>query len=174
SLSGEQFARDAVDADRLRNVLKLPLAEVHKRELQLAADVFIHPAGDANAPGLCKVFETGSDVDAVAIDTGVVKDDITLIDADAEAHAASLFHVGIALRHNPLDRHRALDCVHDAAELSEDPIACRVNYAAAVLLDHGEYDGLMPLETANCIGLIRAHEGAVSGDVGRENCRQPT
>jgi hypothetical protein len=51
-----------------------------------------------------------------------------------------------ALRcHNPLDRHRALDCVHDAAELSEDPIACRVNYAAAVLLDHGEYDGLMPL-----------------------------
>src|SRR5262249_6849128 len=33
--------------------------------------------------------------------------------------------------------------------------------------------GLMLLETANRIGFIRAHEGAVSCDVGRKNCRQP-
>src|SRR5262245_14618235 len=75
--------------------------------------------------------------------------DIALIDADAEAHAASLFHVGIALRHNPLDHHRALDRVHDASELSEDAIAGGVDNPTAVLRDHREYDGLMLLETAN-------------------------
>ena len=52
------------------------------------ANLVIHLAGDAAAAGLCKAFETGSHVDAVAIDTGIVKDDVTLIDADAEAQAA--------------------------------------------------------------------------------------
>src|SRR5262245_17802795 len=173
SRSHELFAREAVDADRLRNVLKLLLAEVHKRELHLAADVFIHLAGDANAPGLCKVFETRSDVDAVAIDAGVVKDDITLIDTDAETHATSFFYISIALRHRSLDRHRTFGCAHDAAKLRQDTVTSGVNDAAAVLLDHREYDSLMLLETANRIGFIRAHEGAVSCDVGRKNCRQP-
>src|SRR5262249_41874815 len=115
--SHELFARDAVDADRLRNVLKLLLAEVHKRELHLAADVFMHLAGDANASRLCDAFKSGSNVDAVAVDAGVVKDDVTLIDADAEAQAAVFFHVSIALRHDTLDRHRALDRAQDTAEL---------------------------------------------------------
>jgi hypothetical protein len=52
-------------------------------------------------------------------------------------------------------------------------IAGGVNDAPDVLFDHGEYDGLMLLEIANCIGFIRAHQGAVSSDVGRKNCRQP-
>jgi hypothetical protein len=96
-----------------------------------------------------------------------------LIDADAKAHAASVFHVGIALRHCPLDRHGALDCIHDAAKLSQDAVTGGVNDAAAVPFDHWEYDGLVLLETANRVGFIRAHEGAVSSDVGRKNCRQP-
>src|SRR5215510_14417112 len=42
-----------------------------------------------------------------------------------------------------------------------------------MLLDHGENDGLMLLETANRAGFICTHEGAVSSDVGRKYCRQP-
>ncbi len=115
--------RASPEADRLCNILKLLLAEVYKRKLHLAADVFVDPAGDTNSAGLCKAFEMGSELDAVAINAGCVRDDITLIEADAEAHAASLFHVGITPRHRSLDCDRALGCVHDATKLCEDPIA---------------------------------------------------
>jgi hypothetical protein len=68
--SRDMFLRDSVDADRLRDVFKLLLAEIHKRKLHLAADVFIHPAGNTNAAGLGKAFETCSDVDAIAVKRG--------------------------------------------------------------------------------------------------------
>jgi len=97
----------------------------------------------------------------------------SLIDADAEAHAAGFFYASIALRHRPLDCHRALSCVRDTAELCEDPIAGGVNDAASALCDHGEYDGPMHLEVANRTGFIRTQEGAVTSDVGRKNCCQP-
>jgi len=89
----------------------LLLAEVYKRELDLAGDLFIHLAGDANAAGL--------------------------------------------------------------RELRKNPVAGGVDDAAAVFGDHGKYDGLMLLETANRVGFVRTHEGAVSSDVGRKNCCQP-
>src|SRR5262245_1345100 len=106
--------------------------------------------------------------------SGLVNDDVTLVEADAEAHAVSFFYVSIALRHCPLDCHRALGCVHNTAKLRQDPITSGVNDAAAVLFDHGEHDGLMLLEITNRAGVIRAHEGAVSSNVGSKNCHQPT
>src|SRR5262245_11158039 len=144
-----------------------------RRSRYLCGDLFIHLAGDTNSTGLCKAFETGSDVDAVAIDARVVKDDVTLIDADAKAHAARFFYVCIALRHCSLNCHPTLDCVHDAAKLRHDTVTSGVNEAAAVLRDHGEYDSLMLLETANRAGFICTHEGAISSDIGRKYCRQP-
>jgi hypothetical protein len=51
-----------------------------------------HLAGDADAAGLRDPFEPRRDVDAVAIDPGLVVDDVTQVDADAEAHAARLGH----------------------------------------------------------------------------------
>src|SRR5262249_21751119 len=102
-----------------------------------------------------------------------VKNDVTLIDADAEAHAANFFYISIALRHSSLDRYRALSCVHDATKFCEDPITGGVNDAAAVLFDHGEYDGLMFFEVANGAVLVSPHQRTVSSDVGHKNCRQP-
>jgi hypothetical protein len=145
------------------------LADIYKRELHLAENLYVHLARDANASRFRDYFETSSDIDAIAIDTGIVEDDVALIDADAKAHAAPFFNAGIALRHRPLDCHGALGCVHDAAELREDPIAGGVNDAAAVLCNHGEYDGLMRLEVANRAGFIGTHEGAVASDVRRKN-----
>jgi hypothetical protein len=42
-----------------------------------------------------------------------------------------------------------------------------------VLVDHGEYDGLMLPEIADRVRIIRAHEGAVSCNVGRKDGCQP-
>src|SRR5262249_630254 len=155
-------ARDSIDADRLCNVLELLLAGIYKRELHLAAYVLIHLTGDANAPRLCNAFKSSSDVDTIAVDASIVKNDVTQIDADADAHAAGVFHVGIALRHNPLDRHCALDCAHDTPKLSEDPIAGSVNDATTMLCDDGEHDGLVRLQIADGCLLIGTHEGAVA------------
>ena len=142
------------------------LAEVYKRKLYLAGNFFVHLAADANAPGLRNRFETSRKVDAIAVDAGVVKDNVALVDPNAELHQHSL-------RHRPLDCHRALDRFHDTAELSEDPTAGGVNDAAAVPCGHGEYDGLIRLQVANRAGLIRTHGGAVTNDSGRRNGCQP-
>src|SRR5215831_5100000 len=149
------------------------LAEVYKSKLHLAGDVFIYLARDANPPRLRHGLETSSDVDAIAVDARLVKDDITLIDADAEVHPAGLFYPSIALRHRSLDCHRALCCIHYTAELCEDPVAGGINDAAAVLCDYGEYGRLMRLEAPNRAGFIRPHEGAVTSDIGRKNRCQP-
>jgi len=108
----------------------LLFAKVYKRELHPTAYVLIHLAGDADPPWLGKVFEAGSDVGAVAIDAGIVKDNVTLIDADTQAHEARFVYASISLRHRPLDFYCTLGCVNDAAKLRQDPVAGGVNDAA--------------------------------------------
>src|SRR5262249_17991259 len=152
---------------------KLMLAEVYKCKLHLARNFNVHLARDANAPRLRNRFEASSNVDAIAVDAGVVENNVTLIDPNAEVHA----RVPSTPALRPaivLDCHRALACIQDAAEHCEDPIAGRVNGAAPVLCDHGEYDGLMRLEVANRAGFVRTHEGAVTSDICRKNCCEPT
>jgi hypothetical protein len=99
-------------------------------------------------------------------------DDIAEVDADAELHAARGVYVGVALSHGLLDGKRALDGVHDAYELGEDAVADDINDAPAVLSDHRENDRLMALEIADSHLFVCAHEGAVAGDVGRQDCCQ--
>jgi hypothetical protein len=59
------------------------------------------------AASLCDALQPGSNVDAVAIDAGLVVDYVTDIDADAELHAALRLDCGIALCHLGLDGGRA-------------------------------------------------------------------
>jgi hypothetical protein len=91
---GELFTCNAVDADRLRDVIKLVLAEVYRRKLHLAGNFFVHLAGDANPPRLRNRFETSGNVDAIAVDACVVKDNVAVIDSNAEVHTAGFFYAG--------------------------------------------------------------------------------
>ena len=113
----------AIDPHRPGDVFELLLTEVYKGKLHLAGDVFINLAGYANAARLSNGLETSSDVDAIAVDAGVIKDNVALVDPDAEPHAAGFLYTSIALRHRSLDCHRTLGGAHDTAELCEDPIA---------------------------------------------------
>jgi hypothetical protein len=98
--------------------------------------------------------------------------DITLVDADPELHSARIFDLEVALRHGLLDSDCARDGVHDAAKLSEDPVACRVDDTATVFPNHREDDCLVPFEITNGGSLVSAHECAIAGDVGSEDRRQ--
>src|SRR5262249_8459377 len=96
------------------------------------------------------------------------------VDADPEPHSARLINVGVSLRHGLLDGDRALDGVHDAAELGEDSVACRVNDTATMVSSHREEDCLVRFEITNSGTLVSADERAIAGDVGCEDrCQFP-
>src|SRR5262249_47542245 len=59
--------------------------------------------------------------------------------------------------------------VHDTAELSEDPVACRVDDPTAVVSNHREDNGLVLFEITNGGSLVSAHERGIAGDVGSED-----
>ena len=79
------------------------------------------------------------------------------------------FRSAIALR-----RDRAAHRVDDAGELDQEPVAGGLDDAAAVLGDHrvGEF-APDRLEGGKRALLVLAHQPRVSGDIGRQNRRQP-
>src|SRR5262245_24984858 len=100
-------------------------------------DTFTLPAissrRNIDAARLGDALQTCGDTHPIAVDTGFVMDDVALVDSDPVPYSASLFDLCVALRHGPLDGDRALHGVHDAAELSEDPVARRVDDTTTVL-----------------------------------------
>src|SRR5262249_39602589 len=94
--------------------------------------------------------------------------------SDPEPHSARLVDVGVAFCHDPLDSDSALYSVHDAAELGEDSVACRVDDTTTVVSNHREDDGLVRFEIANGRSLVSADECAIAGVVGCEDrCQLP-
>ena len=127
----------------------------------------------ANTARFRDALEPGRDVDAVAVDAGLVVDDVAQVDADAELHAARLGHPLVARRHDGLDLDPALSRVDYARELGQDAIPRGVDDAAAVAADQRQDRRLVPLEVADRRGLVLSHEAAVAGDVGGENGGEP-
>ena len=93
-----------------------------------------------------------------------------ILTPDAELHAPRWLDRGVTLCHRLLNGDRAFERVHDAGELGEDAIAGRVDDAPTELADHRQDDRLVPLEIAYSARLIRAHQRAVAGDIGRQDC----
>jgi hypothetical protein len=117
---------------------------------------------------VCDGLKTRRDVDAVAINASVVKDDITLVDANAKLQATRRVVGGVALSHRPLNCEGSLHGIHGTLKLSQDAIARRVDHPSSMFADQREHDSLMPLEIANSRFLVRTHDGAVAGNVGGE------
>src|SRR5204863_335910 len=103
-----------------------------KIRLERAVHLVEHLAGDADTARFRDALEPSRDIDAVAVDPGLVVDDVTQVDADAEPHAARLGHPLVACRHDGLDLDRALGRVDHARELGQDAVPRGVDDAAAV------------------------------------------
>jgi hypothetical protein len=132
-------------------------------------DLLVHGAGHEHAARVGERLQPGGDVDAVAVDSGVVVDDIAEVDADAKAHASMLGHGLIARGHHGLDLDRAFGGTDDAGEFGEDAITRGVDDPASVPGDQGQDHALMRLEVAHGGGLVFVHEPAVAGDVGGQD-----
>jgi hypothetical protein len=114
------------------------------------------------------------DIDAVAQDVVAVDDDVAEIDADAELQPPPRLYVGVALGNPGLDRIGAIDGVHDAGELGQQPVACRIDDAATMTGNLGRKHRLPVLsQTAHGAFLVLAHQSAVANDIRRQNGHQP-
>src|SRR5205823_9201140 len=92
-----------INPDRLGDVLQLGLAEIGDGEIEPPSHEAIGVLGQTDRARLGNAFQARCDVDAVAINSGCIIDDVPEIDADAELHAPIPRHIEVALRHDLLD-----------------------------------------------------------------------
>src|SRR5262245_65403961 len=86
----------SVDADRLRNVLDLLLAEKIEPVGKLAFDGVVDSGGDADAAALGECLHARGDVDAIPIDRTVdLLDNVAQVDPNAELHAPFRFEFNV-------------------------------------------------------------------------------
>jgi hypothetical protein len=126
------FGAHAVDADRLRNVLDLLLAEKIEPEEKLAFDGVVDGGGNADAACLGKRLHARGDVDAIPIDRTVgLLDHIAQVDPNAELHASFWFEFDVVPFQRFLDFDSGLDRLDRTRELSQQRIAGRVDHTSA-------------------------------------------
>ena len=130
--------------------------------------------GDADAAGVGDPLQPRGDIDAVAENIVVIDDDVADMDADAEFDPLRLGDVDIAHGHAALDLDRATDRIDGAAEFDQHAVAGGLDDAAAIFGDFGIDESFSAgLETGEGAFLVGAHQTAVAGDIGCENCRKP-
>ena len=96
--------------------MDLLLAEVEIGIGELALDLIVDAAPDADSSGFGKLLQAGGDVHAVAVDRAAVGYDIAQVHAHSEGHVAVLGQRGILARQPLLHLDRALhrvDCAHE-------------------------------------------------------------
>src|SRR5436309_11448790 len=154
----------AVHAHGSRDVLDGVLADRLAAERQLARDLIVRRARDADAAALGQTFQTGRNVDAVAVEPLALDDHVAQIDADAEAHPPERRELGIARLELALDVDGALHGVDDARELRQHVVARGVHDAPA-LAGHARRDqGAVCGDGANGRHFVVARESAVAYD----------
>jgi hypothetical protein len=163
---------NAIDAQRPCDVLDGVFAEELVAERQLAFDLVVRRAGEADAAALGEAFEAGRDVDAVAVDPFALDDHVAEIDPDSEPHSASVRQGGVPGLQLTLDVDGALDGVDDTHEFRQHVVAGRVHHTAAVLRDRRRHHPAILGDRADGGGLIVAHEAAIAFDVGAQNRRK--
>jgi len=160
---------------RFGDVLQGLRAEIVEDGADLAADLPVRVVGDADAAGLGELFETGSDVDAVAENIVLVDHDVAEVNADAEFDPRILRHGGVLPGHAALDFDRALRRIDGAGKLDQHLAADGFHDAAAMRGDGGT-DQCAPgvLQIGKRPLIVQAHQTVVVGDIRRHYRRQPS
>src|SRR5215831_1095222 len=164
--SGGRVEPDAIHAQRPGDVLHRVLAEEVVGERQLSLHLIVGGAGKADAAALGQPFEARRNVDAVAVEPGVLHDHVAEVDADTKPHAAGVRKDGVARAELALDLDRGLDRVDHARELGKHVITGRVHHTAVVAGHDGGDDLTVLGDGADGGRLVVPHETAVALRVG--------
>ena len=145
-------------------------AEILERDTDLALDLLMGRGREVDAAGLRQRLEPRSDVDAVAVDIGVVDHDVAEVYADAIVEPFVGGQAGIARGHTLLDLDRAPHGVDHARELGQHAVARRLDEAASVLGDfRADHFTIVRLEGGQRPFLVGAHQPRIAGNVGRQD-----
>jgi hypothetical protein len=166
---------NAVDANRSADVLKLLLAHILERDVELAVGVLLNPTGHADAPRVRKGLQARSHVHPIPENVARLGDYISLVDADSELDALVLHDVRIPLGHPTLDLHGTTKRLHDTRELHEEAVSGGLYDPTTVLGDFWIHERVaMDLELGQRALLVGRHETTVANDVGSQDCCKPT
>src|SRR5215831_10285455 len=155
---------------RACDVLEFLFAGIFKGNLQLTLHLFLHPARDADPARLGQCFQACGYVYAVAPEVITMYDQLAKIYAHAELNPLFEVHFGVALEHAALNFDSAAHRVHDAGELSENPVPYDPNDPPVMFLNRG-LDQTAPV----CLPLgerpliICAHKPAVPSHISSQN-----
>ena len=159
--------------DRLGDVLKRNLADRLEAGLELAACLVDRGAGDIDRPALGDLLDSHGDVDALAVDVAVLKDDVAESDADPQIEPALHGNIVGRVGEVALRLHGASDSVDDAVEGDKRPVAGGLDDAAAAPRDQRLQRLDQRHHPAMGAGLIEIDEPAVPDDIGRDDGGQP-
>ena len=129
-------------------------------------------AGNADTARFRDSLQPRSDVDAIAEDSIIIVDNVSEVDADTKLHTPLGLDCGIAFDHLPLNGDCAFDCVQHTGELGQHAVSSGINDTSAQLAYHRQHNRLMALKVAHRARFVRAHQGAIAGDIcGQDGCK---
>jgi hypothetical protein len=131
--------------------------------------------GNADAAGFRNPFETCRDIDAVAEDIVVVKDDVADVNADPELDPHLRRNIGVLPGHGALDLERATRRIDRAGEFHQQAVAGGLDDTAAMRGDRWIDKHLSQrFQVGQRAFFVAAHQTAVAGDIRRQHGRQPS
>ncbi len=172
---GRRRRLDAIDSDRIRNVLEVLFAGIRDWNLQLAAYLSVRIFRQADATRRSNLLQSRCDVDAVAKDVVLLDDDVSDIYTDTELDAPIDGDALVALGHSALHRHRAGYGFHDRRERKQQAVASGFDDVSLVSGDE-RVDELDPVCFQGHQGafLVRAHDARVAHHVGGDDRSEVT
>ena len=161
---------ERVNAHRLGDVLKRPLAEVDKVRVDSAANMIVGGAGDANAARFRDALQTRRDVDAVAENILALDQHVAEMDAHAVDDAASLRGSGVALDHHLLDRHRTFDGGDNGGKLEQQTVAHGLDDPPAETRNDWNRRSTVFAHRLCRARLVLAHQPGITDNVDGHDC----
>src|SRR5262245_11569197 len=142
------------------------MAKVVEANFDFVSHIVIGSAGDEDAAGFGERFETGGDVDTIAVEIAALDHNVTQIDADAQHNVAVVAQIAVGGSHVVLQLDRALHSIDCTAKLDEDTVAGKLEDTPLMLGDQRLQYLLPPgLEPDQCASLILLHEAAVTDHI---------
>ena len=143
---------------RLSYIFKGLLSHIITGDLDLASNLPIGIIGHADPARLGDAFQPCGDVNAVAEDITIIKNDVTDMDADAKFDPLIRRHGDVLLSHTALNFNRIAHRIDCACEFDQHAVAGRLDDAASMRGDCGVNKRLSDnLEAGQRAFLISTH-----------------
>jgi len=164
---------DGVDGDRILDVLESLLAEKFVADANNPPHLLEDRAGEADAPSLCDLFETCSDINCSAAGAPLLHYELPRIEADPKYDPQVCRKPGVPFAAVGLNAQAAFECLDGARELGHQAVAGKAEYSAVRPLDLAAKAVEFGSDPVVRLLLVALHQCAVAHDVCAENCGQP-